>query len=634
MNRAILLAALALTCLVGVQAGAASAQDVSGLRIDRVDVAGHPDVRVTVSAPASGGDDSFAIVEDGEDRAFTVEDASSADLQVVLLLDVTGSMGGGALDAAKDAAIAFLEGLPDEANVAVVSYDTDAEVVSGFDGTRDEHVTAIEALEAAGETAMYDAVVTALDVFPATEDATRALVLLTDGEDNASVTELDTVIDRLSSSGVLLRGVEYQTAYSETAGIRAMAEATGGDVVEADDPGALVGVYERLAAELTNRYTLSYGSKAAGTVELTVELTSGDETARASQRIELPAAPRVTEDRVDEEPIEAVVPPPSVEPAEPSTRVVTYTWLIVGALLFFAGLAGMLVILFSPRARRAQLAGSAARISRGRGSAHELAGQVTALASRTLEQRGYQRGLNAALERAGIQLRPEEFVVLVGSIVVTAFAVGLALSGSIAGLVLAALVVIGARLYVSIRRDRRQAKFSEQLSDTLQLLAGSMRAGYSLMQAIDAVAREADAPTSEEFSRLVVETRLGRSTHEALDAMAERMGGDDLRWVTQAIEIHREVGGDLAEVLDNVSGTIRERNQIRRQVQALSAEGRLSGWVLLALPFGVGGFIFLTNRPYLAELTASGLGWSMLAIGTLLLLAGGLWIRNLVKLQF
>jgi hypothetical protein len=397
MNRAILLAALALTCLVGVQAGAASAQDVSGLRIDRVDVAGHPDVRVTVSAPASGGDDSFAIVEDGEDRAFTVEDASSADLQVVLLLDVTGSMGGGALDAAKDAAIAFLEGLPDEANVAVVSYDTDAEVVSGFDGTRDEHVTAIEALEAAGETAMYDAVVTALDVFPATEDATRALVLLTDGEDNASVTELDTVIDRLSSSGVLLRGVEYQTAYSETAGIRAMAEATGGDVVEADDPGALVGVYERLAAELTNRYTLSYGSKAAGTVELTVELTSGDETARASQRIELPAAPRVTEDRVDEEPIEAVVPPPSVEPAEPSTRVVTYTWLIVGALLFFAGLAGMLVILFSPRARRAQLAGSAARISRGRGSASR---------GRWSGDPRHRAGAGAAWLRAGAQRRP------------------------------------------------------------------------------------------------------------------------------------------------------------------------------------------------------------------------------------
>jgi tight adherence protein B len=627
MKRPILLVALALTSLLVVQAGAAWAKDASSLRIDRVDLDGHPDVRVTVSAPASDDDEEFAVTEDGRRRPFTVEHASSADLQVVLLLDVTGSMGGGALDAAKGAAIAFLDGLPDDVSVAVVSYDTDAEVVSGFDGTRGQHVAAIERLEAEGATAMYDAVVTSLDVFPGSEDATRAMVLLTDGEDNASTTELDAAVDRLAAAGVLLRGVEYQTAYSESAGIRAMAEATGGDVVEADDPEALVGVYERLAADLINRYTLSYESEAAGAVDLTIELTRGEEVTSASQRIELPSAPQV-----EEEPVEAVVPPAA--PAEPAPRVVTSNWMIVGALLFFAGMASMLAILFSPRERRAQLAGAAARISRGRGGAHEVAGQVTALASRTLEQRGYQRGLNAALERAGIQLRPEEFVVLIGSIVVTAFAIGLVLSGLIAGLVLAVMVIIGARLHVSIRRDRRQTKFSEQLSDTLQLLAGSMRAGYSLMQAIDAVAREADAPTSEEFSRLVVETRLGRSTHEALDAMAERMGGDDLHWVTQAIEIHREVGGDLAEVLDNVSGTIRERDQIRRQVKALSAEGRLSGWVLLALPFGVGGFIFLTNRPYLAELTASGLGWSMLAIGTLLLLTGGLWIRNLVKLEF
>ena len=107
-------------------------------------------------------------------------------------------------------------------------------------------------------------------------------------------------------------------------------------------------------------------------------------------------------------------------------------------------------------------------------------------------------------------------------------------------------------------------------------MAGSLRAGHSLLRAVDSVASEADAPTSEEFARIVNETRVGRDLNDALDEVAERMGSDDFTWVAQAIAIHREVGGNLAEVLDAVGHTIRERNAIRRQVKALAAEGKLS----------------------------------------------------------
>jgi tight adherence protein B len=136
-------------------------------------------------------------------------------------------------------------------------------------------------------------------------------------------------------------------------------------------------------------------------------------------------------------------------------------------------------------------------------------------------------------------------------------------------------------------------------------MAGNLRAGHSLLRALDTVSREAEQPTSTEFSRVLNETRVGRPLGDCLDEIANRMRSDDFTWVAQAIAIHREVGGDLAEVLDTVSRTIRERNQIRRQVKALSAEGRMSGYVLMALPIGVTGFLMMSNPGYLTKLTQS-----------------------------
>ena len=186
-----------------------------------------------------------------------------------------------------------------------------------------------------------------------------------------------------------------------------------------------------------------------------------------------------------------------------------------------------------------------------------------------------------------------------------AVAAGVLLAGLVVGLLLLAVVPFGARLLVKIRAGRRRAAFADQLDDSLQLMASSLRAGHSLLRAVDAVSQDAVSPTSEEFARIVNETRVGRDLSDSLDEVAERMGSDDFTWVAQAIAIHREVGGNLAEVLDAVGHTIRERNQIRRQVKALSAEGKLSAIVLGALPFGIIGFISMTNPGYLAKFTQS-----------------------------
>jgi tight adherence protein B len=257
-----------------------------------------------------------------------------------------------------------------------------------------------------------------------------------------------------------------------------------------------------------------------------------------------------------------------------------------------------------------------------------------AAVERALARRGRVASGTAALERAGVTMALPDVVLLVGTATVVLGALGFLLGGVLLALVFAALAPLGTKLLLGLRRGRRQAAFADQLDDSLQLMASSLRAGHSLLRAVDAVSTEAASPTAEEFARIVNETRVGRDLGDALDEVAERMASDDFRWVAQAIGIHREVGGNLAEVLDTVGHTIRERNAIRRQVKALSAEGKLSAVVLMSLPFGIVGFLSVTNPAYLAAFTESLIGWCMTAAVVVLLVIGGLWLKKTVAIRF
>nr|WP_204261325.1 type II secretion system F family protein [Blastococcus saxobsidens] len=264
----------------------------------------------------------------------------------------------------------------------------------------------------------------------------------------------------------------------------------------------------------------------------------------------------------------------------------------------------------------------------GAGAAAEAA------VEKVLRGRGRLASGAAALERAGMSMTLPNFVLAVGLSTVAGALLGGFLGGPLLALLLVVLVPVGAKLLLGFRAGRRQAAFADQLDDSLQLMASSLRAGHSLLRAVDSVSHEAEAPTSEEFARIVNETRVGRDLNDALDEVAERMGSDDFTWVAQAIAIHREVGGNLAEVLDAVGNTIRERNAIRRQVKALSAEGKLSAIVLMALPFGVTGFLSVSNPEYLAKFTESLVGYGLLGGAGLMLLVGGLWLKKTVAITF
>jgi tight adherence protein B len=308
--------------------------------------------------------------------------------------------------------------------------------------------------------------------------------------------------------------------------------------------------------------------------------------------------------------------------------------LVLGVVAIAAALLVLtLVVLPAGPARvpLSRLDPSAAPSSSALAGAGAAAG---AAVEKALARRGSLAKGAAALERAGMTIALPDFVLFVGLATLAAGTLGFALGGLLIGLLLAAATPLGAKLLLRFRAGRRQAAFADQLDDSLQLMAGSLRAGHSLLRAVDSVSQEAAAPTSEEFARIVNETRVGRDLNDALDEVAARMGSDDFVWVAQAIAIHREVGGNLAEVLDAVSHTIRERNAIRRQVKALSAEGKLSAIVLMALPFGVTGFISMTNPAYLARFTESFMGFVMLGAAGVMLLVGGLWLKKTVAIKF
>ncbi|MFB6612303.1 type II secretion system F family protein [Agromyces sp. NPDC056379] len=244
-----------------------------------------------------------------------------------------------------------------------------------------------------------------------------------------------------------------------------------------------------------------------------------------------------------------------------------------------------------------------------------------------------------ALELAGLKMQPSAFVLLVFSLAAVLAMIGVVLGfGSFWAVVFAVLFAASApplaKLYLVRRAAKRRSAFADQLDDTLQLVSGNLRAGHGLTQAIDSVARYADAPTSEEFARIVNESRIGRDLGVALTGTAERMRSDDFMWAAQAIAINRETGGNLSEVLQRTAATIRERNQIRRQVKALSAEGRLSAIILIALPIAVFAIVSFMQPGYLAPFFESLLGWAALSIAVILMIIGTIWMLFAVRVKF
>jgi tight adherence protein B len=634
--------------VVGV-AGPAIAQSAGtlDLRIEEMDTAGYPDVTMIVSVPPemvgkSLTSDNFTVTEAGQENPVTATPVPTDGLQVVLLLDASGSMGGRPIVAAKDAAQEFLNAMPEGVEVAVVSFANEPELLSPFTTDVEQTASAITDLRLGKNTALYDGLVAGAELFDGAEGTRRTLVLLSDGGDTASATTLEEAIVSLLNAEVGFYAVELQSPESDAEALVRLGAATDGIVVGAADPDGLSSVFLGVASQIVNRYELHYTSEAFGRTAVGVKAEIDGVVATGSQAVRYPDPPPVAATPSEPAPEAAVVD--VVAPTLRSGSVVVINWLQtpvafwIGTITVFLSLLALLIFtgVGQPKARRIVPSDANHRFGQSKGKTlSSLAEQATLFAERTVNRGDATAGpITTLLERAGVQLRPGEFIVLSIAGALAVMAMTMFLAGPLLGLVLGALTLLVIRLWVGGRATKRQEAFSDQLTDVLQLMAGSIRSGFGLSQAMDTVATEIPAPAGEEFQRVKIEIQLGREVDDALLAMAARVGSEDFRWVVEAIAIHREVGGDLANILDSVMETVSDRIRIRRRAHALAAEGRISGLVLSLLPIGMAVFLFFINPEYMSELFLTQVGRLLIAIGLILMGIGALWMRRITSFKF
>ena len=256
--------------------------------------------------------------------------------------------------------------------------------------------------------------------------------------------------------------------------------------------------------------------------------------------------------------------------------------------------------------------------------------------NRALEGRKVSENLSTQLARADLKLTVGEFLVLqlIAALGIGAIAFLLSTQSIVLGLVGAVVGWFAPRWFVSNRQGARLRAFNDQLGDALNLMVNGLRSGYSVMQAMEAVSREMPPPIATEFARIVQEVQIGLPLDQAMGNMLRRIKSDDLDLVVTAINVQREVGGNLAEILDVISFTIRERVRIKGEIRTLTAQGRYSGYVISLLPIGLALVLFCVNKPYVERLFTSGwCGWAMVVCGLLMIGTGFIAIQKIVAIE-
>lgn len=633
-------------------ARAAPPDDGAAVEVSRVDTTGLPHVVVEFTAPATltGGpleDTDVSVSENGAPVGSALTVVPSAGLEVVLVLDTSGSMKEfGALDAAKAATQRFLEVLPPEVSVGLVAFSDSARLVSALTSDRVLLNEAVAGLGAGGETALYDALVLAGSVFSgATFD--RQIVLLSDGGNTVGSA---TAADALTvSTEIRTSVVELTSSEADPASLQRLADANRGTRSAVDDPAALTGMYESIADSLLRRYRLEFDATATGeiTYRLAIATAVGQVVVDlATVTIEGQAPVAAGSTTVPASTVTTTTVPVATTPATTVADAVASsaaaggradpsmfasgTWLLIGAGTFFlALLIGLSAFTMRPSGSEPPRLVAMIRPSRSHGG-HGVGERITGVADRLLDRGSGRRRLAAMLDGADINLRPGEFAVLcaTGSVVLALLlSTVMSVPGLLVGLVLSPLAGWG---LASVRADRRRRKFDEQLPDLLRLIITMLQSGFGLPQALDALSSQADEPAAGEFRRFQLEVRIGRNPTDALSAIAERMKSTDFVWVVSAVEINREVGGELVAALEAVTETVRERQRLERQVQALTAEGRLSAWILTALPVVLFAVLGVMNPGYFDPMKESP-GPAMIVIGACLLVVGWVWMQRLIK---
>jgi tight adherence protein B len=616
----LILAAVALLLL----APAAAAD--GGVELTPVGKPRFPDRTYALTLPAGSSVDpnQIRVEENGRPVAgASVSPASRAaeKLGVVLVIDASRSMTGQPIEDAMEAARAFARRRNSIQPMGVVIFNSDVETLlplSTDRGTIDRALASTPPLRR--HTHVYDGVDAAVTMLAQADLAGGSVIVMSDGADTGSKTSLAEAAAHARAEGIRVFSVGLESRAFSPDPLRELATDSRGRYAEAGNGGDLAPIYDRLGALLSGEYLAQYRSVQGPDSRVTVKVTvEGIGSATASY----------------------TSPPAAVGEVAPYDR--NDFWRSPAALVLVSltagGLAALALFMIFARPGRRRLSERLAMFVRTPDAEAEEAreghalGLLPALERRLARIRGWS-AFEEEVDIARLKLSATQIAAVAA--VATLFISWIL--ASVSGIGLLALVgligvPVGVRAVVGSLADKQRRAFDEQLADNLQVIASAQRAGHSFLGALTVSVQEAPEPTKREFERVLADERLGVPIEDALEGTARRMQSRDLEQVILVARLQRETGGNTAEVLDQVADTARERSELRRLVQTLTAQGRMSRWIITALPVSLLVLVSLLNPGYTAPLFETGGGRLALAIGAVLLIMGSLTIKRIVTIK-
>jgi tight adherence protein B len=586
-----------------------------------------PDRSYILSAPAGTSISAHDVTVRENDApvnglaVLRADAAQQKNFAVVLAIDSSNSMRGKPILAAVDAARAFARHRNPNQQMAVVYFDATVRVKQPLttNGARiDAALSKIPVLHE--KTHLFDALDTSSKLLQAAGVKTGSVLVLSDGADVGSSISLDQVNQNLHGRHVRAFAVGLASSALDASALTAIAGASGGSYIQASSASQLRTIYDRLGYRLANEYLVTYRSLEAPGKRVVVTMSLVDGRAYRGAY----TTPSLNLDA------------PAAYHRSFVTRFVTSPLSVIVVALLALGLVGGAVYnLVRPRDSgvRARV-GSFVSAPRPKEQASPILSEdLLRGADVSLSRLRFWPGFRAAIDIGRIDMTPVHVLALALLSSLLALFVFSLIGGPLLGVFAALALLIGVYMYVNGRADRVRRQFADQLPDNLEVLAAAMRAGHSLVSGLSNVSEGATEPSRTEFARIVADEQLGSPLEDAIGTVVVRMENRDLDQVALIARLQRETGSSSAEVLDRVVETVRGRAELRRLVKTLTAQGRMSRWVLTMIPVALALLLSVLSPGYLNPMFDHALGRVALFFAAGMVIAGSLVIKKIVNIK-
>jgi tight adherence protein B len=620
---AAVLAALAAGLMLAGPASAAPAP----LRIVRADNSHYPRVVLTLSGLPAGVS-SVSVSQNGGQPVQAVPDLSHLGEAIVLAIDTSNSMAGSSLRNVSAAAKQFLNLQGANTDLGVIAFNSTPSVAAPISAGSTAADQAVDNLAAGGNkpgTAIYGAVVQAAQALAHTSVDQRVIVLFTDGFSVNDTSTLQKAIAAARAAHVQIFTVGTSSSPKATGPLSQLATATGGRFVPAADSTKVAAAFKSISQSLGNVNVFDFTSAVprGESYSITVSTATGQ---TVTQTLQAPGSLATSGGG------SGGLPLPTGTAGSALVAGVAALLVMVIALVLLSSRRNQTVsrrIAPHVEQKTAVAVAAAAEIPN-----MSILHQLFVATEKVAGSLKYWQKLSFRLEQASLPLRTAEVVYMqLGAALLLGVAGAGLLHNGLIGLILLPVGAALPLLYVRFKATRRMKQFEGQLPETLITMAASLKAGHAFNSALNSVVKEGAPPTSIELARVASEIQLGMSSEEALEAMAGRMGSANFGFVVMAVNIQRTVGGSLADILDMVADTVRQRQQFHKKVKALTAQGRMSAYVLLAMPFLMALGIYAIRGSYMNILFTSSIGQVLIGAALVNMAIGAVILRKIVSFK-